>query len=56
MKEGLDQGHVERSYDTVEQRFLGDEKFIEQVEKKKAAEAVKIKIKFPRLAERVAAV
>jgi len=47
---------VERFYETVEQRFLGDEKFIEQVEKKKTGEPVKIKIKFPRLAERVAAV
>jgi REP element-mobilizing transposase RayT len=56
MKKGLDQGHVESFYETVEQRFLGDEKFIEQVEKKKAGEPVKIKIKFPRLAEGVAAV
>ena len=56
MKEGLDQGHVERFYETVEQRFLGDERFVEQVENWETKERAKIKIKFARLAEGVAAV
>jgi hypothetical protein len=51
MKDGLKQGHVERFYDTVEQRFLGDERFIERVEKKKQKEPAKIKVKFSRLVE-----
>jgi hypothetical protein len=35
MKEGLGQGHVDRFYQTIEQRFLGDERFVDQLEKKK---------------------
>ena len=34
MKEGLGQGHLDRFYQTVEQRFLGDERFVDEVEKK----------------------
>jgi len=34
MKEGLGQGHQESYYETVDQRFLGDERFIEEVESK----------------------
>jgi hypothetical protein len=55
MRDGLRQGHVERFYQTIEQRFLGDEQFIEEVEKKKA-EPAKIRVKFSRLVEGVAGV
>jgi hypothetical protein len=33
MKDGLGTGHSERYYETVDQRFLGDEDFIREVEK-----------------------
>ena len=33
MKEGLGQGHVDRFYQTIEQRFLGDERFVDELEK-----------------------
>ena len=57
MKEGVGQGHVVRFYQTVEQRFLGDERFVEEVEnKKREREPAKIKVKFPRLVEGVASV
>jgi hypothetical protein len=43
---------VDRFYQTIEQRFLGDERFVDQLEeKKKAAEAPKPKVKFSRLVE-----
>jgi len=57
MKEGLGRGHVDRFYETVEQRFLGDERFVDQVErKKKQKEPAKIKVKLPHLVVGVAAV
>ena len=57
MKEGLGQGHLDRLYQTVEQRFLGDERFVNEVEKKtKEAEPAKVKVKFTRLVEGVATV
>jgi REP-associated tyrosine transposase len=57
MQEGLKQGHLDRFYQTVEQRFLGDERFVDEVEKKrKAREPVKIKVRLPRLVEGVATV
>ena len=56
MKEGLGQGHVDRFYQTIEQRFLGDERFVDQLEKKKKEpEPPKLKVKFSRLVEGVAA-
>jgi REP element-mobilizing transposase RayT len=57
MKERLGQGHLDRFYQTLEQRFLGDEQFVDEVEKKKKErEPVRIKVKFPRLVEGVASV
>jgi chromosomal replication initiation ATPase DnaA len=42
-------------YQTLDQRFLGDERFVEEVEKKKKErEPVRIKVKYPRLVEAVA--
>ena len=53
----MGQGHLDRFYQTVGQRFLGDERFVDQVEKKKKErEPVRIKVKFPRLVEAVASV
>ena len=50
MKEGLGQGHLDRFYETVEQRFLGDERFVDEVEKKtKETEPAKVKVSFIRL-------
>lgn len=37
MLEGLTQGHQARFYDTVDQRFLGDERFIEEADRRTAA-------------------
>jgi putative transposase len=37
LQEGLAQGHQDRFYDTVDQRFLGDEEFIEEADRKTAA-------------------
>ena len=34
MKEGLGIGHEDRYYDTIDQRLLGDEQFIEEVDRK----------------------
>jgi hypothetical protein len=31
LEEGLGQGHEEKYYQTMDQRFLGDEKFVERV-------------------------
>ncbi len=56
MKEGLGQGHLDLFYQTIEQRFLGDERFVDQLEKKKKEpEPPKLKVKFSRLVEGVAA-
>ena len=57
MKEGLGQGHLDRLYQTVEQRFLGDERFVNEVEKKtKETEPAKVKVRFTRFVEGVASV
>jgi putative transposase len=57
MKEGVGQGHLDRFYQTVEQRFLGDERFVDEVaKKKKERDPVKIKVKFSRLVDGVASV
>jgi putative transposase len=37
LQEGLAQGHQDRFYETVDQRFLGDEGFIEEADRKTAA-------------------
>lgn len=37
MLDGLTQGHQEQFYETVDQRFLGDERFIEDVDRRTAA-------------------
>ena len=56
MRAGLGQGHMDRFYQTIEQRFLGDESFVEQLENRKTApEPAKLKVKFSRLVEAVAA-
>jgi hypothetical protein len=34
IKEGEGQGHDERYYETVDQRFLGDERFVKEIGKK----------------------
>jgi putative transposase len=39
MKEGLGQGHLDRFYQTVEQRFLGDERFWRKWRKRKRKES-----------------
>jgi hypothetical protein len=41
MKEGMGQGHLDRFYQTVEQRFLGDERFVDKVQKEKGKRAGK---------------
>ena len=57
MKEGLGQGHLDRLDQTVEQRFLGDERFVNEVEKKtRETEPAKVKVSFTRLVEGVASV
>jgi hypothetical protein len=37
LQEGLAQGHQDRFYETVDQRFLGDEGFIEEADRRTAA-------------------
>ncbi len=37
LKEGLGQGHRAEYYDTIDQRFLGDEQFLEDIERKTEA-------------------
>ena len=57
MEEGIGQGHVERYYEVVDQRFLGDEEFIEKVDKRaqgREVEAGGPKVPFGRLLEAVA--
>jgi hypothetical protein len=39
MKEGLGHGHLDRFYQTLEQRFLGDEQFVRRGEKRKRKES-----------------
>ena len=57
MKEGIGQRHLDRFYETVEQRFLGDERFVDEVAKhKKEKDPATIKVKFTRLVEGVASV
>ena len=54
MKEGIGQGHLDRFYQTVEQRFLGDERFVDEIAKhKKERDPATIKVKFSRLVEGV---
>ena len=57
MEEGIGQGHMEGYYDVVDQRFLGDEEFIEKVDKRTQGwevEAKGPKVPFSRLVEAVA--
>jgi len=57
MEEGIGQGHMEGYYDVVDQRFLGDEEFIEKVDKRAQGwevEAKGPKVPFSRLVEAVA--
>lgn len=37
MQDGLAQGHQDRFYETVDQRFLGDERFIEEADRRTSA-------------------
>ena len=37
MQNGLAQGHQDRFYETVDQRFLGDERFIEEADRRTSA-------------------
>jgi chromosomal replication initiation ATPase DnaA len=39
MKEGLPHGHDDRFYETVDQRFLGDEQFLDKVTQRAASPA-----------------
>jgi hypothetical protein len=58
VKDGLSLGHLEKFYQTIDQRFLGDEEFIERIERKtdRKEEAVGVKkVSFRRLLEAVAA-
>jgi putative transposase len=58
MKDGLSLGHLEKFYQTIDQRFLGDEEFVERIERKtdRKEEAVGVKkVSFRRLLEAVAA-
>jgi REP element-mobilizing transposase RayT len=58
MEEGLSLGHLDKFYQTIDQRFLGDEEFVESIERKAEEKeglvAVK-KVSFQRLLEVVAA-
>ena len=52
MEEGLGQGHQEKYYETVDQRFLGDESFVSQVAERSEAKEVELrgkKVGFTRL-------
>ncbi|MCG3774313.1 MAG: Chromosomal replication initiator protein DnaA [Nitrospira sp.] len=49
LQEGLAQGHQTRFYDTVDQRFLGDEGFIEEADRKTAATR-EVTVRPPRVA------
>lgn len=58
MEEGLPLGHVERYYETVNQRFLGDEGFIREVDRRAGArgevEGERPRVIFPLLLQVVA--
>ena len=57
MEEGIGQGHIEGYYEVVDQRFLGDEEFIEQVDTRAQGREVEVKgpkVPFGRLLEAVA--
>lgn len=56
-EEGIGQGHIDQYYEVVDQRFLGDEEFIEKVDKRtqgRQVEAGGPKVPFARLLEAVA--
>ena len=55
IEEGIDLGHVDRFYEIVDQRFLGDDEFVEQLDKRlQTEEPRKLKASFQRLLEAVA--
>lgn len=57
VEEGLGLGHVESFYSIVDQRFLGDEKFIQWVEKRTEGKQIEVmgpKVSFDRLLKVVA--
>ena len=57
MEEGIGQGHIDQYYEVIDQRFLGDEEFIEKVDKRtqgREVEAGGPRIPFGRLLEAVA--
>lgn len=60
MRDGLTMGHQAEFYETVDQRFLGDDRFLEEVAKKSkernAIPSRKLKISFTRLLSAVATV
>jgi len=43
MEDGMKQGHEEKYYQTLDQRFLGDERFVEKVAERTEAKDVEIK-------------
>jgi REP element-mobilizing transposase RayT len=58
MEEGLGQGHQARHYETIDQRFLGDEPFVSQVAERSEAKEIELrgkKVGFPRLLQAVCA-
>jgi chromosomal replication initiation ATPase DnaA len=58
MQDGLSLGHLDKFYQTINQRFLGDEEFVERIERKteEKEESVAVKkVSFRRLLEAVAA-
>ena len=58
MHDGLKQGHEEKYYQTIDQRFLGDESFVEKVAERTEAKLVEIKGKkvgFARLLQAICA-
>jgi REP element-mobilizing transposase RayT len=57
VEEGIGQGHEDRYYEVVDQRFLGDENFLEKVHKQARGGEVEVKgpkVPFGRLLEAVA--
>lgn len=57
IKEGFKQGHDEKYYETIDQRFLGEERFLSQVAERSEAREVEIrgnKVSFARLLEAIA--
>jgi REP element-mobilizing transposase RayT len=57
MEDGLKQGHDEKYYETIDQRFLGEERFLEKVAERSEAREVEIsgkKLGFARLLEAMA--